>query len=258
MRSIMFNFQDDEIVRIKNYKDLVTVAENEDVRKYKRIDINIEDDTPFSRYVDILILFENLIHVEFVNIIDYVDVSDICRLQQIENLVFNFDEPKDLDFLSHMRNLKFLSLPDYYSDTIEMVRDLDLISIEFGKYFNQSLEPLKNMNSLREIYFIFNANFNQSLEPMKDLKNLEVLFLGLHFNQDLYPLKELTKLRVIRLMHDFNGSIDVLKDITTLEEITIHSTYMADIHNYVNRNVTVNDCAAYDRMILDAIVDEGI
>ncbi len=144
-----------------------------------------------------------------------IDLTPLEKLNNLERLHINSSQIKELEPLSNLVNLRYLSLGDIQVSDLKLLKKLtNLETLQMYQTSISDLEPLRNLSNLQSLD-IWDVKVS-NLEPLKKLTNLENLTLRGTLISDIKPLKNLANLEEFSLSDTKVSSLEPLEGLKTI------------------------------------------
>ena len=144
----------------------------------------------------------------------------------------------NINFLNGLDNLEELS--------ISIVQNLDF-------------SPLKNLNKLKILKFLFLVSVNLIfLKEIKLLNSLNIIIIGDGIDINLDVIKELDKLKSLKIQYDYLGGLSVIENLSNLEELDLSNNLFIPDFNPIEtltslRKLNLSNCDLQDVSFLSGL-----
>ncbi|EJQ90693.1 hypothetical protein IGW_04225, partial [Bacillus cereus ISP3191] len=207
--------------------------------------INIIQDKNLQKFInknglgranlELSITKEDLLQIKSLKIVDgknqgITDISGLEYMTNIEELVLDNIELKNVDFISNLRSLKAVKLTSNQLENIEPLSKLDkLEKIDISDNNVKDIRPLFTLNAMKNLNVSNNKLNDASLQEIQQLKNLEVLKLNHNEISNVEAISEISMLNELELVGNKVVDITPLSKLKNLQWLDLSDNKIQDI-----------------------------
>ena len=163
----------------------------------------------------------------------------IGKLTGIECLCIDYCTPSNLELLSGMRDLKWLSVEASQVDLTEVSALTNLTKLSLDVCYTDDISPLSELKNLQ--YFYARKSLISDLSPLSGLTQLTSLYIQNFPNDDpnmqitdLSPLANMTQLTTLTLSYNKFTDVTPLANLTQLTTLDLSYNKVTDISPLAN------------------------
>lgn len=155
------------------------------------------------------------------------DWSSLSQLTTLRNLTLDQCKFNQLEYLSGLSQLSYLSMNRNEIDDISTLPELNLLGLYLSDNQIEDLSPIARMVALQE----FNAagNLIADLAPLSNLLQLDTLILSDNRIEDLAPLANLTQIDTLKLDRNQIRNLAPLKELSTLSDLNLEENQISGL-----------------------------
>ena len=179
-----------------------------------------------------------------------IDLSPLENCSNLETLLLNESEIKNIEPLSRLVNLKRLSLSGTGVSNVEPIRGLtNLQRLDLSRTRTEDFEPLKYLKNLQALHlesaqisdlepvkelvnlkrlYLYNTRVS-NLEPISGLIQLDTLDLNCTDVSDLEPIRNLMRMNMLNISNTKVTNLEPIKDLVSLNNLMFVSTGVSDL-----------------------------
>ncbi|MDQ4485623.1 leucine-rich repeat domain-containing protein, partial [Bacillus cereus] len=211
----------------------------------KHEDINIIQDKNLQKFInknglgrtnlESSITKKDLEQIKSLKIVDgenqgITDISGLEYMTNIEELVLDNVELKNVDFISNLRNLKTVKLTSNQIENIEPLSKLDkLEKIDISNNNVKNIRPLFTLHAVKNLNVSNNKLNDESLQGIHQLKNLDVLKLNHNEISNIEAISEISMVNELELVGNKVVDITPLSKLKNLQWLDLSDNKIQDI-----------------------------
>ncbi|WP_000827920.1 leucine-rich repeat domain-containing protein, partial [Bacillus wiedmannii] len=217
------------------YQNIVEKHEDMNVIQDKNLQKFINKNGLGRTNLESSITKDDLLQIKSLKIVDgknqgITDISGLEYMTNIEELVLDNVELKNVDFISNLRNLKAVKLTSNQIENLEPISKLDKLErVDISDNNVKDIRPLFTLHAVKNLNVSNNKLNDASLQEIQQLKNLDVLKLNHNEISNVEAISEISMLNELELIGNKVVDITPLSKLKNLQWLDLSDNKIQDI-----------------------------